>query len=229
MVKRIVLILLAVCSIVSYSAVASASKFMCVATSGVLALADDEKWEKTYNTDGGKIKIRFRRLHAGTPDKKYHLIIWMNDKRITEGYCPINKYGYWFKIFKDRDTNRIFVDLEMQNRVVVFGYEPKSQKLEKYIDSKNYWSDDPTPTMALDTNGNLVLLYVGDKSEYTRRYTMFWDEEKRWFGYKDTTTPRPVAPPPVYSSPKTSYSSGSNYSAPQYDEVEYEDVYYEGS
>lgn len=98
---------------------------MPVGSSGVLSLPEDGKWEQSYDTDGGKIKIRFRKLLLGSDAKKYHLIIWLNDKRIADGYCPANKYGYRFKVFKERNANRIFVDLEMQNRAVLFGYETK--------------------------------------------------------------------------------------------------------
>lgn len=81
----------------------------------------------------------------------------------------------------------------------------------------------------VDDDGDLQLRFVGDSSDYTTRYKLFWDDKARWFGYKDVTKRRPVAPPPTYSAPKPSYSGGTGYSAPAYDEVEYEDVYYEGS
>lgn len=224
MLKKLMLVLMACWCVVAFSGTASAGKFSHMADTGILNLGEDQKWEKSYHTSGGEIKIRFRNLRWASSEKKYHLIVWINDKRVADGYCPINKYGYRFKIFKERTTNRIFVNLEMQNRTVLFGYEPKNEKLEQYVDSKNYWSKDNGPTFLVDKEGDLQLRFVGDGDEYTTRYKLFWDEDARWFGYKDATKSKPVAPPPtpVWQPSAPSY-------APTYDEVEYEDVYYEGS
>lgn len=227
MLKKAIILLLTVFCLTTFSYTAYAGSFTQIADTGILNLGEDEKWEKSYNTSHGKFKIRFRKLFFGSDDKKYHLIIWWNDKRIADGYCPKNKYGYEFKVYKDTATDRIFVDLETKNRAVLFGYEPNNQKLEKYVDSKNYWSADTGPTLLIDNDGDLQLKFLGDGSEYCTRYKLFWDNSVNWFGYKDVTKRRPVLSQPVQAS--STYSGGSSSYTPVYDEVEYEEVYYEGS
>ena len=236
MLKKIRILLLAALCLMFTAQIASAGSFQQIAATGFLKLSDNEKWERSYTTSAGTFKIRFRRLMGASDAKKYHLIVWWNDKRIADGYCPLNKKGYQFKIYKDTATDRIFVDMETKAQVVLFGYENKNQKLEQYADSKNYWSKEGNPVMFVDTDGDLQMKFAGSNNdEYCTRYKLFWDESAKWFGYKDVTKQRPVivvpeAPPavPAYT-PSVSYPAHSA-PAPVYEEEEvYEEIYYEGS
>lgn len=211
---------------------ANAGHIQQLADTGILQLKDDQKWEKTYETSQGKFKVRFRKLAFASDEKKFHLIIWWNKDRIADGYCPKNTYGYQIKIFREEENDRIFVDLETISRTVLMGYEPLNKKLEKYVDSRDYWTQDNKPTFLVDSDNDLQLRFKGDGGEYTTRYKLFWDESARWFGYKDVTKHKP-APPPVYTpTPTPSYSPPEPvYTPPPVVEVEeeYEEIYYEGS
>ena len=85
MLKKAVILLLAVFCLTAFSHTTYAGSFTQIADTGILNLGEDEKWEKSYNTSHGKFKIRFRKLFFGSDEKKYHLIIWWNDKRIADG------------------------------------------------------------------------------------------------------------------------------------------------
>ncbi len=102
------ILITALLCLVCFCGTAFAGSFQMIADTGRLRLNEDEKWERAYNTSYGKLKIRFRKLLLGSDSKKYHLIIWWNDKRIADGYCPNVRYGYTIKVFKDRSTDRIF-------------------------------------------------------------------------------------------------------------------------
>ncbi len=166
--------------------IARAGDFTVLADTGVLNLGDDQAWEKVYKTEYGKFKVRFRKLWNSSPKKRFHLIIWQNDKRIADGYCPKNDSGYSFHIYKENESGRIFVALETTLRVVLMGYEPFNGRLEKYIDSKEYYSSGPYPKLHLDREGDLRLSYSNEHWQRCNDYIMTWNEDARWFGYQDT-------------------------------------------
>ncbi|MBP5199099.1 MAG: hypothetical protein J6Z82_00405 [Schwartzia sp.] len=184
--KKFIGILLAfACFLGSLPGVAHASNFTVLADTGLLNLGDDEKWEKTYKTDQGKFKVRFRKLWNSSEKKRFHLIIWWDDKRIADGYCPKNDSGYSFHIYQENESGRIFVALETTLRVVLMGYEPWNGRLEKYIDSKDYYSSGPYPKLHLDRHGDLRLSYSNERWQRCNDYIMTWDEDARWFAYRD--------------------------------------------
>ena len=185
--------------LVSLHDVAYASNFTVLADTGLLNLGDDEKWEKTYKTDQGKFKVRFRKLWNSSEKKRYHLIIWWDDKRIADGYCPKNDSGYSFHIYQEHPTKRIFVALETPLRVVLMGYEPWNGRLEKYIDSKDYYTSGVYPKLHLHRDSNLHLSYSDQRWRPCNDYKMTWNEDARWFGYQDMTAP---APAPSYEEPE---------------------------
>ena len=189
--KKLGIFLLLFCLFVGYAPTVSAGSFSLLASTGVLRLSENEAWEKAYKTDKGKFKIRFRKLWMASDQKKYHLIIWWNDKRIADGYCPASATGYGFKIFRDEGTDRIFVSLETTPRAVLMGDDPAAGKLEKYVDSRDYHSPLPYPQMWIDADHDLMLAFTGDGRETPTRYKLFWDKEKKWFGFRDITVRRP--------------------------------------
>ena len=186
--KKTRLLLLVLVSLLTFCVpTAFAGSFSLLASTGTLQLSNNQAWEQSYKTELGKFKIRFRKLWNNSDQKKYHLIIWWNDKRIADGYCPSSYHGYGFKIFQDQNTSRIFVALETRPRVVLMGYDPVAKRLEKYVDSKEYYSPRPNPQMEIDKDRDLLLSFIGNGYGIRTQYKLFWDDKKNWFGYKDVT------------------------------------------
>lgn len=202
---------------------ASAGSFATLADTGYLKLGDDEKWEKRYDTALGSFKIRFRKLRWSSEEKRYHLIVWWNGKRIADGYSPENGYGYAFQVFEDEATERVFVAIRSVGRVVLFGYDPKNEKMESFVNSANYYSNDGKyPYITVDEDKDLQLGFLTRKGKEATKYKLFWNESANWFGYKDVT-PRwtPPTPPPA---PAYTPSVSNSYSEPEtsiYEEEHY--------
>lgn len=187
MFKKIVLLILVIFTSAFQSNVTYAGDFRTLAETGWLKLGPDQAWEKSYDTENGKFKIRFRRLLFGSDAKRYHLIIWWNGKRIADGYTPEGTQ-YGFKIFEDGETKRIFVMLATPSRAVLLGYEPNNNKIEKYVDSKDYYSYLSYPTMDVDGEGNLRLSFSENGNGVGPiRYTFTWNNSINWFGYSNTS------------------------------------------
>ena len=175
---------------------AEAGNFVQVADTGVLQLKSNEKWEKEYRTKMGDVKIRFRNLANTKDNKRYHLLIWWRDPgsnkyiRVADGYSPKNMFGYGFKVFRDNHTGRVFFALDAHGRLVLYGYDTFAKKLEMYVDSINYWSPLPLPSMLVRQDGDLELRFdsVNRRANPTR-YRLFWDAGRNWFGYADLNVP----------------------------------------
>ena len=144
----------------------------------------------------GDVKIRFRNLANTKDNKRYHLLIWWRDPgsnkyiRVADGYSPKNMFGYGFKVFRDNHTGRVFFALDAHGRLVLYGYDTFAKKLEMYVDSINYWSPLPLPSMLVRQDGDLELRFdsVNRRANPTR-YRLFWDAGRNWFGYADLNVP----------------------------------------
>ena len=175
---------------------AEAGNFVQVADTGVLQLKSNEKWEKEYRTKMGDVKIRFRNLANSKENKRYHLIIWWRNpgggkyERVADGYSPKNNFGYAFKVFRDNKTGRVYFAMDAHGRIVLYGYDTFAKKLEMYVDSVNYWSPLPLPSMLVRPDGDLELRFdsVNRRADPTR-YRLFWDFGRNWFGYQDLNVP----------------------------------------
>ena len=186
---------------------AEAGDFVEVADTGVLQLKSNEKWEKEYRTKMGDVKIRFRNLANSKENKRYHLLIWWRDpgtskyERVADGYSPKNTFGYGFKVFHDNKTGRVYFAMDAHGRIVLYGYDTFAKKLELYVDSINYWSPLPLPSMLVRPDGDLELRFdsVNRKADPTR-YRLFWDTGRNWFGYQDLNIP-------VYHDVPTTYDN----------------------
>ncbi|MBE6094762.1 MAG: hypothetical protein E7199_04735 [Schwartzia succinivorans] len=198
-----------------------AGSFAVLADTGILQLRDNQAWEQSYKTDHGKFKIRFRKLWNASSEKKYHLIIWWDGKRIADGYSP-DYNGYAIKIFQDLTTTRIFVALETRPRTVLMGYDPVANRLEKYADSKEYYSPRNNPRFLVDGDRDLLLSFVGNGYGYPTNYKLFWDAKRNWFGYQDVTV-RPVEE--EYEPPQEDYAQEEAQVDTQY--VTTGELYYE--
>lgn len=175
---------------------AEAGNFVQVADTGVLQLKANEKWEKEYRTKMGDVKIRFRNLANAKDNKRYHLLIWWRDPgadkytRVADGYSPKNTFGYGFKVFRDNNTGRVYFAMDAHGRVVLYGYDTFARKLEMYVDSVNYWSPLPLPTMLARQDGDLELRFDNvNRTANPTRYRLFWDVQRNWFGYQDLNIP----------------------------------------
>lgn len=177
----------ALCLMLQFPGEAQAGHMTTLFSTGVLRLADNEKWEKQYTTYEGKFKVRFRKLANSSNSRRYHLIVWWDDKRIADGYCHENYGGYSFDIYQDRSTKRLFLALKTSYRDVLMGYEPWNGRLEKYADSKNFYSPIGNPRMHVDSDGDISLAFIGNGYETPTEYQLYWVEAKRWFGYRDVT------------------------------------------
>ena len=195
--------LVAVSELLSGTTPAEAGNFVQVADTGVLQLKVNEKWEREYRTKMGDVKIRFRNIvdfrdivNGNKDNNRYHLIIWWRDPgtkkytRVANGYCPKNIFGYSFKVFSNKQTGRVYFALDAHGRLVLYGYDTIAGKLEMYVDSNNYWSPLPLPSMLVREDGDLELRF--DNVSHTvspTRYRLFWDAGRNWFGYEDLNIP----------------------------------------
>lgn len=190
--KTRILFLSLLCLLTCFVSTAFAGSFSMLASTGTLQLGNNQAWKQEYKTDIGKFKISFRKMWNSSDKKKYHLFIEWDGKRIADGYCPKNNTGYSFKIFQDQQTSRIYVSLETRDRVVLMGYDPVANRLEKYVDSKDYYNRRGNPRILVDKDRDLVLAFVGNGHGIPEEYKLFWDAKNNWFGYKDVTA-RPPA------------------------------------
>ncbi|MBR1589786.1 MAG: hypothetical protein IJ657_01760 [Acidaminococcaceae bacterium] len=185
-------LLVAVSMLLGGALQAEAGNFVQVADTGVLKLKANGKWEKEYRSKMGDVKIRFRNVLNFNDNKRYHLLIWWRDPgtdkyiRVADGYSPKNKFGYGFKVFRDNRTGRVFFAMDAHGRLVLYGYDTFARKLEMYVDSNNYYSPLPLPSMLVRPDGDLELRFdnVNGTANPTR-YRLFWDAGSNWFGYED--------------------------------------------
>ena len=175
---------------------AEAGNFVQVADTGVLELKTNEKWEREYRTKMGDVKIRFRNVANNKDHKRFHLIIWWRDPgaeqytRVANGYSPRNRFGYAFKVFRDKNTGRVYFAMDAHGRVVLYGYDTFARKLEMYIDSINFYSQLPLPRMLVRSDGDLELRFDNvNRTADPTRYRLFWDLDRNWFGYQDLNIP----------------------------------------
>ena len=195
-------LLVAVSALLGTVTAEAAGNFVQVADTGVLELKSNQK-----RTKMGDVKIRFRNLANSKENKRYHLIIWWRDPgtkeytRVADGYSPKNTFGYAFKVFRDNKTGRVYFAMDAHGRLVLYGYDTFAKKLEMYVDSINYWSPLPLPSMLVRPDGDLELRFddVKRAAEPTR-YRLFWDAGRNWFGYQDLNVP-------VYHDVPTTYDN----------------------
>ena len=197
--------LVAVSALLGGTAPAEAGNFVQVADTGVLELKADQKWEREYRTKMGDVKIRFRNLANSKEEKRYHLIIWWRDPgaekyvRVANGYNPKNNFGYAFKVFRDNHTGRVYFAMDAHGRVALYGYDTFARKLEMYIDSINFWSPLPLPSMLVRQDGDLELRFDNvNRIANPTRYRLFWDAGRNWFGYTDLNVPVYYDAPSTY-------------------------------
>ena len=153
----------------------------------------------------GDVKIRFRNLANSKEEKRYHLIIWWRDPgaekyvRVANGYNPKNNFGYAFKVFRDNHTGRVYFAMDAHGRVALYGYDTFARKLEMYIDSINFWSPLPLPSMLVRQDGDLELRFDNvNRTANPTRYRLFWDAGRNWFGYSDLNVPVYYDAPATY-------------------------------
>lgn len=182
-----------------------AGNFVQVADTGVLQLKANQKWENEYRTKMGDVKIRFRNVANNKDNKRYHLLIWWRDPgtdkyvRVANGYSPKNNFGYGFKVFRNNHTGRVYFAMDAHGRIVLYGYDTFAKKLELYVDSINYYSPLPLPSMLVRPDGDLELRFDSvNRTGGSTRYRLFWDAGRNWFGYQDLNVP-------VYYNGPTTY------------------------
>ena len=147
-------------------------------------LKTDQALSETFTTPYGTLKFQMRKLLPLNNDKRLHLIVWLNDKKINDEHFPKVDYGYTFRVIKNTSTSEQFYVLQSIDRACLLGYSPNAQKLVVYIDSQNYAHERGAyPYIVALKNGDLVLAF--EKSGKCQRYQFNWDANANWFGYSD--------------------------------------------
>jgi hypothetical protein len=147
-------------------------------------LKTDQALSETFTTPYGTLKFQMRKLLPVNNDKRLHLKVWLDDKKINDEYFPKVDYGYTFRVIKNTSNSEQFYVLQSIDRACLLGYSPAAQKLVVYIDSQNYAHErNAYPYIVALKNGNLVLAF--EKRNYGQRYRFTWDADANWFGYSD--------------------------------------------
>jgi len=150
-------------------------------------LKNDQALSETFTTPYGALKLQMRKLWQSSSDKRLHLLVWLDDKRIGDEYFPKVDYGYTFRVIKNISTSEQFYVLQSIERACLFGYSPGAKKLVVYIDSQNYAHEAGAyPYIVALQNGDLVLAF--QKASNCSRYRFHWDADANWFGYSDLGT-----------------------------------------
>lgn len=150
-------------------------------------LKNDQAFSELFTTPYGALKFQMRKLWQSSSDNRLHLLVWLDDKKISDEYFPKVDYGYTFRVLKNTSNSEQFYVLQSIERACLFGYSPSSGKMEVYIDSLNYAREPGAyPYIVALKNGNLVLAF--EKANNCRRYRFQWDSNAKWFGYSDIGT-----------------------------------------
>ena len=150
-------------------------------------LKTDQALSETFTTPYGTLKFQMRKLLPLNNDKRLHLIVWLNDKKINDEHFPKVDYGYTFRVIKNTSNSEQFYVLQSIDRACLLGYSPHAQKLVVYIDSQNYAHEAGAyPYIVALKNGQLILSF--EKGNNCRRYRFRWDAGANWFGYSDLGT-----------------------------------------
>ena len=147
-------------------------------------MKDNQALTETFTTPYGAMKFQMRKLWGSGSDKRLHLIVSLNDKRIDDEHFPKVDYGYTFRVVKNTADSEQYYILQSIERAVLFGYSPEKNKLEVYIDSQNYAHEAGAyPYIVALKDGRLVLAF--EKGNKCRRYQFNWDKKAKWFGYSE--------------------------------------------
>ena len=150
-------------------------------------LKNDQALTETFNTPYGVLKFQMRKLWQSSSEKRLHLIVWLDNKKIDDEYFPKEDYGYTFRVIKNTSDSRQFYVIQSIERACLLGYSPEKNRLEVYIDSQNYAHEAGAyPYIVALKNGNLVLAF--EKANKCKRYQFNWDKKADWFGYSELGT-----------------------------------------
>lgn len=143
----------------------------------------------SYNTPNGKFDLIL--TYPYQEGKACHVEAWMNTRKVYDYYLSAVDNGYTTYVYRDEATDRIFISFSSYLRSILIGYCDKSQQVETFIDSKNYYSGlkGATPWIYSMNDGSLVLDlcdgYDDVPVKHIHRYQFDWDETSQWFGYTD--------------------------------------------
>ena len=147
-------------------------------------MKNDQAFSETFTTPYGALKFQMRKLWQSSSDKRLHLMVWLDDKKIGDEYYPKVDYGYTFRVIKNTATSEQYYVMQSIERACLFGYSPAKKEMVVYIDSQNYAHENGAyPYIVALKNGNLVLSF--EKKNKSRRYRFTWDAKANWFAYSD--------------------------------------------
>ena len=193
MIKKFFSAMVLTCLLVFGANICSAGTFQIIYNAEHFSgnLDSDQAVDETFNTNDGKILLQLRRLANSSDEKRMHVIIKLDDKRIYDEYFPDVWGGYTFRAIKNTADSRQFYVIESRDRAFMIGYSPANKKMEVYIDSQNYYHDFPAaPSIVATTNGDLILAFDNSAGNLSARYRFTWDDAKQWFAYENIGTYR---------------------------------------
>lgn len=206
--KFLSIFILALC-MVSFFNVGYAANFMSLGTYKLSQLYDNDTWERTYKTGDGTFKLKIRKMPNANAREKYHFLVWLNDQKITDGYFSDTNDYYEVQMFKEKNTDRLFVAIQSGAVSKLLGYDPSNNKFKGYVISSQFYSlgDATDPKFSVDDTGDLQLYFTSTGDQYASRYKLRLNGARNVFTYEDVTIapPPPPPPPPVYT-PRTTYT-----------------------
>lgn len=194
-----------------------------------------DTWSRSFNTKNGIFKFRFREVDKATPDKKYHLMVWLNRGKIYDVYLPElrNNARYELQFFRDRVTDNICMAIQTDNRAILLKYDNVLKTMVACADNKKdqnlkgRGNANLPKFTAYDANeeGDFQLYYYSNSDEYGKRYML--NINSNAVEIKDITIdPPPPPPPPVYY--ETFVYTVSDEDANDYDGSTWDNSYDDG-
>lgn len=133
------------------------------------------------------IKIRVKK---DIWDNHLYIMSFKDKKKIFEEVLEYDEKTWDIKEIQDDTSGRTFYVLSPgmeRYNVKIMGYDPDKKTWLTYVKSNNFYSgvDTYDETINIDGNGNLKLSFIGSGWSGKHDYLLFWDNDTRWFGYKD--------------------------------------------
>lgn len=232
MYKKCIAALLALGCLFSSPAVADAAHFSSLGGFRFTHMRDNNVWKNIYKTRDGIFVVKLRKMPNASYDQAYHLMFWLNNKKIFDGYLPQAKSTYECSVFKDSDTDKLFWVIQSDNKSLMLGYDSSTNSLKKVLNSGNYdGAGANMPKVFVDENSELQLYYTSTGDKYAKRYKLIYNSAANNFYGEDITIPKPPPPPPkpvvqekVWEPEPEVYYYTPTYTENVYYEPEYEDV-----
>lgn len=228
MYKKYIAALLALGCLFSSPAIVYAAHFSSLGGVRFAHMRENNVWKNIYKTEDGIFLVKLRKMPNASHDHAYHLMFWLNNKKIFDGYLPEINSSYECNIFKDRDTDRIFWVIQSDNKSLMLGYDSSTNAIKKVLSSGNYdGAGANKPKVFVDENSELQLYYTSTDNQYAKRYKLIYNSAANNFYGEDITIPKQPSPPPEPAVRETVWELEKEVYYPTYTEVVYYEPEYE--